>query len=487
MPAGITLLGLGPGDPKLLTREAWEVLSQADEVYLRTAQHPTVAGFPSSLTVHAFDDLYERLDDFAEVYRAIVEQVLALGRRPQGVVYAVPGHPLVAEVTGREIARQARQEGIPLRVVHGLSFLEPVCAALGVDPFPHTALVDAMELSMLHVPPFPPAHPAIIAQIYDRQVAGEVKITLMAHYPDEHPVALVHAAGTPEEVVERVPLYQIDRSERIGLLTALYLPPLTPESSFEAFQEVIARLRAPDGCPWDREQTHRSLRPYLLEESYEALAALDADDPDALREELGDLLLQIVLHAQIAAEEGEFTMREVLETVHRKMVRRHPHVFGEVQVSGADEVLQNWVRLKAAEREENGQAEKGLLDGVAPTLPALAQAEAYQKRAARVGFDWPEIAWVWDKVHEELEEVQQAPDAEARAAEVGDLLFAVVNLARWLEVDPESALREANARFRRRFEHIEATARQQGRALDDLTLEEMDALWEEAKGKSSSD
>ncbi len=483
---GITLLGLGPGNPDLLTRQAWQTLQQASqqgagEVYLRTRQHPVVADLPAGLKLFSFDDLYDQGTSFEAVYAQIVEKVLELGRRPQGVIYAVPGHPFVAEATAPEIARRARQEGLPLHIVEGLSFLEPLVSAIGVDPFPHTALVDALELASLHVPPFPTSVPAIVAQIYSPQVASDVKLTLMALYPDEHPVTLVHAAGTEQPIVETMPLYQIDRSPHIGLLTALYLPPLGRETGFEAFVEVIAHLRAPNGCPWDREQTLQSLRPSLLEETYEVLAALDENDLPAMREEFGDLLLLIVMLTQIASEEGDFNMAGVLSGIHTKIVHRHPHVFGELAVGGTQEVLQNWEKLKAQERLANGKSEASLLDGIGETLPALVQAEQYQKRANHVGFDWTEIEGVWRKVQEELGEVRSAADAYARAAEVGDLLFSVVNLARWYQVDPESALREANLRFRKRFAAIERAARQQGRNLSDLSLDEMDAIWQAAK------
>lgn len=477
---GIILLGLGPGDPGQLTRQAWEILEAAEEVYLRTRHHPVVMHLPASLRVHTFDDLYEQGPTFEDVYRRIVEQVLTLGRRSQGVIYAVPGHPFIAEATGPEIARRASEAGIAVQVVEGVSFLGPIFSALGSDPFPHTALADALELAAGHVPPFPPDVPAVIAQLYSREVASDVKLTLMSVYPDEHPVRLVHAAGTPDQWVEELPLHQIDQSERVGLLSTLYVPPLAAGTSFEAFQEVIAHLRAPDGCPWDREQTHQSLRPHLLEETYEALAALDAADPGSLREELGDLLLQIVLHAQIASEGGDFNISEIIAGIHHKIVRRHPHVFGDLELPNVDGVLVNWERLKAAERVENGKADASLLDSVALALPALIQAEQYQQRAARVGFDWPEIRGVLEKVEEELRELLQSGEAE-RSAELGDLLFAVANLARWYKVEPESALREANARFKKRFKYIESTARSRGITVADLSLEEMDRLWQEAK------
>jgi tetrapyrrole methylase family protein / MazG family protein len=479
--SGILLLGLGPGDPQLLTRQAWGILESIPEIYLRTGQHPVVAGFPPALKIHSFDHLYESGENFEDVYASIVEQVLALAKRPQGVVYAVPGHPFIAEATAPEIARRARAEDIPVQVVQGLSFLEPVFSALGVDPLPHTAIIDAFEFVLTHVPFFPPDAPAIIAQIHSKGLASEVKLTLMESYPDDHTTYLVHMAGNPDANVEQLPLYKIDRSEHIGLLTTLYLPPLVKGTSFESFQEVIAHLRAPDGCPWDREQTHQTLRPHLLEETYEVLSALDADDPRALCEELGDLLLQIVLHTQVAMDNGSFCMPDVIYGIYSKIVNRHPHVFGDVDLADAESVLRNWEHLKALERVNSGRAGASLLDGIAPALPALSQAQTYQKRAARVGFDWKDIEGVLNKIVEEVEEVRKAENDQAWAAEVGDLFFALVNLSRWFNVDAESALREANIRFRERFGYIENAAREQKRSLADLSLDEMEALWQISK------
>jgi tetrapyrrole methylase family protein/MazG family protein len=481
---GIVLLGLGPGDPALLTRQAWQWLEGLHEVYVRTRQHPTLQGLPAELQVISFDELYESSERFEDVYQQIIERVLSLGQRPQGVTYAVPGHPFVAEATCPEIARRARELGIPVRVIEGISFLEPSFTALGIDPLPRLQIVDALEVANLLVPPFPPDQPALIAQIYSRQVASQVKLTLNTTYPDAHPVRLLHAAGTDQQVIEEVALYEIDRSPHIGLLTTLYLPPLEPDTSVEAFQEVVAHLRAPDGCPWDREQTQQSLGPYLLEETYEALSALEEGDVDGFREELGDLLLLLIMLAQIASEEGEFNFADVVQGIHRKIVYRHPHVFGETVIDGTSGVLKNWENLKAAERKAKGkdtEKPKGIFDSLPKALPALVQSQEYQDRAAHVGFDWPTIAGVVDKFLEEWGEVQAAADEEELEKELGDLLFSAVNLARWNKFDAESMLRKANQRFKQRFTHIEEGARLQGRSLTDLSLDEMEALWQEAK------
>jgi tetrapyrrole methylase family protein/MazG family protein len=484
----ITIVGLGPGATEHLTREAWQVLSDVEEVYLRTRKHPTVPALPKHLTLHSFDHLYDQAQDFQEIYTAIAGEILGLGKRPQGVVYAVPGHPLVGEASVGRILDAAAEAGIVVRIVAGLSFVEPVLVALGVDALAGLQIVDATELAAMHHPPLNPDMPALVAQLYSQSLAVDLKLTLMNQYPAQHPVILVHSAGIADERVVPIPLYELDRQMDVAHLTTLYIAPLAYLGSFEGFQESIAKLRAPDGCPWDREQTHRSLRDNLLEETYEALAALDHDDLDALREELGDLLLQIVLHAQIAVEEGEFSMADVIAAVDAKIKYRHPHVWGDVSVSGAAEVTRNWEALKAEERRAAAQVGgpvRSMLQGVPEILPALAQADAYGHRVARVGFDWSALEGVLEKVQEEMAELQAAQDPDEQEAEMGDLLFAVVNWARWLDVDPEAALREANARFARRFGWMEKEARRRGGDLDQLNIDQLEALWQEAKRGAS--
>jgi tetrapyrrole methylase family protein/MazG family protein len=473
----ITIVGLGPGDPCHLTREAWAVLETAGEVWLRTKHHPTVAGLPSHLTLRSFDHLYEEAEDFLQVYDAIAAELLRLGERPEGVIYAVPGHPLVGEATVRQVLSRAEEAGLAVRVIGGLSFVEPTLTALRIDALAGLQVCDAVELAARHHPLLSPDLPALVGQLYSRALAADVKLTLMNQYPDDHEVVLVHAAGTPEQRVVRLPLYELDRQEEIAHLTTLYVPPLPGVTSFEGLQDTVAQLRAPDGCPWDREQTHESLRAGLLEEVYETLAAIDTGDVPAMQEELGDLLLQILLQVQIAAEGGEFKMAQVIAGIDAKLKHRHPHVWGERTVKGTEEVLRRWEELK---REEKGEG-SSVLDGIPAALPALQQADIYSRRAARLGFDWTEAGGVAEKIREEMAEVEAATTLEEREAELGDLLFAMVNWARWLGVSPEAALREASARFARRFRVVERMAREQGLDMAALTIDELEVLWQEAK------
>jgi len=339
-------------------------------------------------------------------------------------------------------------------------------------------LLEALSFSTVHYPPFPPDAPALLMGIDSRELVLKIKRVLMANYPISHEVSLVDGS----EILNTT-IFYLDTFSSYSKSTCLYIPSLGEGTSFEAFAEIIAHLRAPDGCPWDQKQTHRTLRTHLLEETYETLTAMDEDDSAGMCEEFGDLLLQIVLNAQIAIETDEFSMPLVIKGIYDKIVRRHPHVFGDVDLDSVDSVLQNWEKLKEKERKENGKAEqeKGLLDGVPSVLPALTQSLEYQNRAARVGFDWPEIEGVLDKVREEIEEIKQAQNIEEVTTELGDLFFVLVNLARWRKVDAESALRETNLKFKKRFGFVEQGAKKQGRNLSDMSLEEMDTLWNKAK------
>jgi tetrapyrrole methylase family protein/MazG family protein len=460
---------LGPGDPRLISRAAWQVIEGCERLYLRTSAHPAVDGLPAGPELISFDSLYEEHSELPDVYRAIVDELALV---PPGSVYAVPGDPSVGEATVQGL----RQAGIRMVLVPGVSFIEPCLAAVGYDALDGLVVTDAFELAVRHHPPFPPDLGALVSQLHSTRLAAEVKLTLMNQYPDDHPVTLIHRASLPNEALEPFALHEIDRSRSIGELTCLFVPAVAEASSFETLQNTVARLRAPDGCPWDREQTHLSLRRHLLEEAYEVLSALDSEDSSALREELGDLLLQIVLQAQIATEAATFSTAEVIRGIQAKLIRRHPHVFGGAAVNGVEQVLRNWEHFK---EQETGSSP---LAGVPAALPALAQAAELQGRASRLGFDWPSPDGVVEKIHEELAEIEQA-EPEAVASEVGDLLFAAVNYARWLEVDPESALRQANLRFRARFDRMNELARGRGAVLEGLTLEEMDRLWEEAKGE----
>lgn len=346
---------------------------------------------------------------------------------------------------------------------------------LRLSPPSKLILLEGREFALRHYPPTPPDADTLIVGIESAEMAAQVKSVLSAVYAGSHVVWKVESGQKSEERLDEFGL------EISSYPISLFVPSFGEGTSFEAFAEIVAHLRAPDGCPWDKEQTHQSLRKHLLEESYETLSAMDANDVDGMREEFGDLLLQIVLNSQIAYDAKEFNFTDAVKRIYDKIIRRHPHVFGDLKLDGVEGVLQNWEKLK--EKERKGKKEdKGILDGVPVALPALSQAQEYQDRAARVGFDWPEIEGVLEKIREEIEEIKTAENPEQVKSELGDLFFVLVNLARWRDVDAESALREANLKFKKRFAYVEKGAKEQGRNLTDMTLEEMDSYWNEAKG-----
>jgi tetrapyrrole methylase family protein/MazG family protein len=356
------------------------------------------------------------------------------------------------------------------------SLVAQVFDSLNLPPPSKLTLLEARTLSSAHVPPFPPDMPVLLIGIETHELALHLKNVLLTTYPSEHVVYIVKIGKKQEGRLDE--LGDGDYSEAV----CWYMPPLGEGTSFESFVEIIAHLRAPNGCPWDREQTHQTLRKHLLEEAYETIAAIDSGDFNSMREEFGDLLLQVVLQAQIANEEGQFNINQVIQGIYSKIIRRHPHVFGDLKLEGVQGVLANWEKLKEQERGKKKDG-KGFLDGVPVTLPALSQAQEYQDRAARVGFDWPGMEGVLDKVKEEIEEIKNAESDFELASEIGDLLFALVNVARWKHVDAESALRQTNKKFKQRFGYVEQEAKRDGRSLSDLTLEEMDVLWTDAKKK----
>lgn len=474
-------MGLGPGDGRLVTREAWEILVSADEIWLRTARHPAVDDLPASVVKHSFDPIYEQEPDFEQVYSTIVSELIDLGsKRP--VVYAVPGHPHVGELTVLRLQEAATAHNVELKFVAGLSFVEPCLTAAGIDGMEGLQVHDAIDVALMDYPRVNPDFPLLLGQVYSRMVASDLKEILTAVYPDEHPVVLIHGAGTADELVERLNLYEIDHSEHTSHLTSLYVPPLSNRSDMSAFAEAIATLRGPDGCPWDKKQTLTSMRAGFLEEMAETLDAIDREDYDNLAEELGDLLLHITMHAQMAAEEGLFTLSDVISGIYAKIIRRHPHVWGAVDVDGSDQVVLNWEQIKAQEKAEKGELPpESILDGIPMALSALAKSQKIQQRVRKVGFDWQNIEGVYDKLQEEIGEIKTAVSPENLLEEIGDLLFVTVNLAKWLGADAEIALREANLKFERRFKIMEAIAKDQGFELKDLDETGLNVLWNQAK------
>lgn len=479
----ITIVGLGAGDLNQLPYGVYRILTQSEHLFLRTKEHPVISELGDQLHFESFDTIYEQHDDFDHVYTAIVDTLLTKANE-MNIIYAVPGHPLVAEKTVQLLLKKGRKKGYTIKIEGGQSFLDSTFQALEIDPVEGFQLVDAFDLrkEMLQLK----GH-VIITQVYDQMIASEVKLTLMEQLPDHYKIKIVTAAGSSLQELKEIELYELDRETTINNLTSVYIPPVTDETTlyhqFSSFRHIIAELRGPNGCPWDKEQTHQSLKKYLIEECYELLEAIDKDNIDHIIEELGDVLLQVVLHAQIGEDEGMFSIDDVIKGVAEKMVRRHPHVFGQQSVADSEEVLANWEEIK--KKEKGTREEQSILDAVASSLPALSKAYHLQKKAAKVGFDWPTVEGAWDKVKEELREFEDEiavnKDHSYIMKEFGDLLFAFVNVGRHYKIEPEEALSSTNVKFYDRFGYIEKMAIEHNRQLQNMSLEEMDHYWNEAK------
>ncbi|MGB9866603.1 MAG: nucleoside triphosphate pyrophosphohydrolase [Bacillota bacterium] len=480
----VVVVGLGPGGPQWLPARNLEALKKADRVFLRTQQHPIVAVLrQAGISFEAFDQVYERASSFEEVYLTIAEAVVAQANQGQLVALGVPGSPFFGEAVVPLLRRKCEEENLRLEILSAPSFLDPVLALLGLDASDGLGVVDALAVPDEGIEADCFAH-LVFMQVYNRMVASSLKLKLMSTFDSEHPVDVIRAAGVPgEERWERVPLWKLDRLSWIDHLTCVHLATGKQLRSMHSLVRTVAVLRGEHGCPWDRAQDHYSLRPYVVEEAYEVVDAVNSGDMNKLKEELGDLLLQVVLHAQLARERGSFSIHDVIEVINRKMIRRHPHVFGSATARTSQEVLVRWNELK---KEEVGHeaGRDSLLGEVPRHLPALMQAMKVQEAAARVGFDWPSPEGPRTKVLEELGELDRAFNGghqESVEAEAGDVLFSVVNYLRQLKVDPEVALRSAVDRFVKRFQLMEGLAKSKGMCLEKLTLEQLDQLWEQSK------
>ena len=465
----VVVVGLGPAGPELVTPETRDAIARIPTRLLRTERHPSAPVVGDAAAT--FDGHYDRHDTFEAVYRAIVDDVVRAAEDAGEVLYAVPGSPRVLERTVDLLLAAAAAGRVDVEVLPALSFLDLVWARLRVDPFDRgVRLVDGHRFAEQAAGE---RGPLLVAHCHANTVLSDVKLAFDRETPEQ--AVLLHHLGLPDEQIVEVGWHDLDRVLDADHLTSLWIPSAAAPVGHELvrFGDVVRRLR--EECPWDRKQTHESLTRYVIEETYEVVEAIATGDPDLLEEELGDLLLQVFLHAAIATQEGAFTIADVAHEITEKMIRRHPHVFGDVEVESAEHVAANWEEIKRAEK---GDTAGSTLDGVPGSLPALSYASEISRKAAKVGFDWPTVEGVWAKLDEELGELRAEPfDVD----ELGDVLFVLVNLARHLGHDPEGAMRRAAAKFRSRFETMEGLLRERGLDWAEVTPEQSDELWEEAK------
>ena len=469
------MIGLGAGDLDQLSLGIYRKLKHSEATILvRTKDHPVVKSLEQEGVIfESFDSYYEREEQFENVYEHIVETLLERALE-KSIVYAVPGHPMLAEQT---VQMLLNQQEIEIEIVGGQSFLDDLFSALKVDPIEGFQMIDAtlFKRSQLNY-----EQHLIFCQVYDRYVASEVKLTLLEDLPADHPVTIVEAAGSADEVIQTIPLQELDHSLEVSNVMSVYIPPVSKDllnHTFPRLREVMATLRGPHGCEWDRAQTHESLREYLIEETYEVIDAIDDRDDEAIIEELGDVLLQVMLHSQIGEDDGYFTVDDVIQGITNKMIHRHPHVFS----NSTGDISQSWDELKQAEK---GEKSFSILADIPKSLPALARAFKIQKKVAKVGFDWDDVNEVWLKLDEEVVEIKEAIITGEQIeieSELGDIIFALVNLARHYKVNSEVALNRTNQKFINRFNYIEDALAKIGKGLTDSSLEEMDHYWDEAK------
>lgn len=485
----VYIVGLGPGSIDSISLGAVNRIHSGKAHFLRTFKHPSVAYFKdNNIPFKSFDYIYDTKDSFEEVYKAIVDELTEKAKEHGEINYYVPGNPMVAEKTVQLLLETFNEDEI--EIVSGISFIEPILEIVNKDPVEGLKILDGIHLKATDLDIN--SH-TIITQVYNKRVMSEAKLVLMETYPDEYGVTLIHNAGIRDsQIVENIALYQIDRSDHIGPLTSLFIAKLEknrfPIYDYNDITDIMKRLRADDGCPWDREQDHLSIRAAILEEAYELVEALNENDIDHIAEELGDLLLQVVFHSQIALEEGEFNPNFVTTSLANKLITRHPHVFFQKDVDNSTEVVYNWDKIKYGSRNISQLSEK--LRNI-PLLPALMKSYKVQEKAAQIGFDWDDINGSSDKIIEEHNEVLEAYNLHGKGdldveGEIGDLLFAVVNLSRFLEINPEVALQRTTEKFIKRLEIMEYKAKEMGIILEESNLDQLDKLWDLAKEDEKS-
>ncbi|MDU5491879.1 MAG: nucleoside triphosphate pyrophosphohydrolase [Clostridium perfringens] len=478
----LKIMGLGPGAYEALTIGALKELKNNKNIYFRTEKHPTVDFLKDEgIKFESYDHAYEKYDSFDDVYKYIAEDLITKIKDDEDLIYAVPGHPLVAEKSVINLIELCKENNIKYEVLPAVSFVDAMMEALQVDPIEGVKIIDAFDMKNQILDK---RVGTIITQVYNNFIASEVKLRLLEGYEDDTEIIFVRAAGVEGlESIRKIPLYELDWQEDIDYLTSIYIPKdLGNKKDFQDLLDIIETLRNPGGCPWDREQTHESLKSALLEECYEVIDAIENEDEDALIEELGDVLLQVVFHASIGKEDGYFDIMDVIGGISNKMINRHPHVFGNEEANTSEQVLVNWDEIKKEEKGIKTLTEE--MQNIAKSLPATTRAYKVQKKAKKVGFDWDDVNCAMDKVKEELNEIKEVYNCEDKSiieGEVGDLLFACINVARFLEVDGELALDKTIKKFIKRFSYIENEAIKNNKNLKDMTLEEMDKLWEEAK------
>ena len=472
----IQIIGLGAGGEDDLTVKAQKALTERIPTFVRTDRHPIVNELKKNIDIASFDDYFEKYETFNEVYGNIVNTLIEQSKQYGKINYCTAGSPYYGDIVTKKLINEYKNK-INTIIIDGMSFLDKCLKLSGYADYNNIKILDCLEADEFS---FDVNSFNIITQVYDLESASRLKVKLMEIYPEDVNSLIIDVLG---ENVKKIPLFMLDQEKNYGFSTYFCILPIEISKNrvynVDNLLRIVKLLRSPDGCPWDKKQTHHSIRQHVIEEAYEVVDAIDNDDVDNLVEELGDLLLQVVFHAELGSEEGYFNFSDVVTDVCKKMYFRHPHVFGDVKADDAEEALTNWENSKL--KEKNLTTYTDNLKNVPKALSTLSRSYKIQKRAAEVGFDWSDAQGAVLKIKEELLEFIEEynnHNIENMEEEFGDLLFALVNFARFEKINPDIALNKTINKFIDRFEYIEKNSTKD---LKQMTLKEMDELWEESK------
>lgn len=481
----INIVGLGPGSIDDLTLSAVKKIEDENRKYIRTIHHPTVKYFDDkNIEYKAYDYIYDSKDEFIDVYENIALDLAKEAKKYGEINYFVPGNPMIAEKT---VEILLKDDTIDTVIISGMSFIEPMLQLVKRDPISGLKIIDGAEFKKTLIDI---NTDIIITQTYNMRILGQIKLVISEIYGDEYEIYYIDSAGVKEqEKIEKLPIYLLDRVESVGPLTSIYIPRVEEKNKeifdFNDLVDIMDVLRGEDGCPWDIKQTHESLRDEMIEEAFELVNAINNEDYDNIVEELGDVLLQVVFHSKIGEDEGTFNLVEVTTELVKKLIYRHPHIFSENKVVNSDKVLYNWDSVKDAQKNYKSKTEK--MNDITQNLPELSKSYKIQKIAKEVGFDWPSIDGSINKLYEEAKELEDAIEEDDKVhveEELGDLLFSIVNIARFLDIDPVVALNGANEKFKSRFKTMEKIAKDDNVDMSEMSISDLDKLWNLAKEKN---
>ena len=466
----IYIVGLGPGDLNKLTLQAKDILKESNKIYFRTKNHRCFKKYKNKESI-SFDSYYEKYDTFELVYKNIAKKLLKEVKTNKEIVYAVPGNPKKDDYVVNYL-KSLKDENVKLEFIYGISLQEASYFSIDLLKDKNYISKDAFEISDYN---YDYTKDNLITSVFNRFIASDLKMTLLQFFDYEKEIYFIDSAMNKDQKVIKIALKELDRLDNYSHLSAIYIFKHSKMKGFIDLLKIMNRLRGENGCPWDRKQTLKSLREYLLEESYEVIDAIDKKNYKLLNEELGDLLLQVIFQAEILKESQSYNIFTIIDNLVNKLINRHPHVFENEESDGS---LKIWNKIKKQEKKEKYIYQS--MDRIPEKLPSLLKAKKIQSKAKEIGFDWDSIDGAYDKLMEEIQELKEATKEE-KFEELGDILFSVVNIARFLDINPSFALNKTNKKFINRFKKMEKSALSKKNGIENLDLSQMESLWNDSK------